>query len=382
MLNWLRKLGGSSKQAIHPPWQAGQYVTYFLERADGGWAAFALRLLGQADDKAWVISGDFKTPFGESMIWFRCDPAVSSDSPDIMPVKHELVRRASEQEGMEPVNETTEGAPAVVSLDPMHMGHLAMNLLMVRRWPEAVETLRRPARDVRYPCEIDRVHLLVMAGPGYERHHDLNPRVMLTGVARLAVDGDKNPMTATSFGRNDPNASGPYSNDDFVDLSHAKCVEHEGFSLTYPATWFLRRQPEEEQRGPERQDYFAQVGGMSWAATLGLSLFRGNADQLARERDAILARSGGPLDGPVGRLVPRPGEPSQPRNDARQFAFDLESDGIDGFMHSVMCCSELGDRLAHVRTFGCISKDNPRRAMALAEMEPVFRAILASFRFA
>ena len=44
-----------------PPWRAGQYVTYFLDRDDGLWTAFALRVLGQTKDKAWALCGDFKT---------------------------------------------------------------------------------------------------------------------------------------------------------------------------------------------------------------------------------------------------------------------------------------------------------------------------------
>jgi len=386
MLNWLRKLGGSSRQTIHPLWQAGQYVTYFLERDVGDWVAFALRLLGQTDDGAWIISADFKTPLGESAIWFRCDPAAPRETPDLIPIKHESVRtsveRSAEPQSLRQEPKTTGDIPVIVCMDPMLMGHLAMNLLMVRRWPEALGSLRKPARDVRYPCEISRAHLLVSPGPGYEKPHDINPRVMLTGVACLSVDGGKNPMTATSFGLNDPNVSGPTSYEDFVDLSHPKRVVHDGFSLTNPATWFLRPEPSETKEGMEAHDYVAVIGGISCSIYFGVTIQAGAPPRIAQERETIVARMGAPQDGPTGRLLPRKGESLQLGDNAVGFATDLENTEIDGSSYSGVFWTDIGDRLAHVIAFGCTSRMNPRRATTLPEMEQNFRKILESSRFA
>ena len=71
--------------------------------------------------------------------------------------------------------------------EPEMQTSMAMNLLMVRRWDAAKEALRGAAREVCYPCWIDRAYPLVTPIPGAEvqKHHDLNPRVMLTGVLRL-----------------------------------------------------------------------------------------------------------------------------------------------------------------------------------------------------
>src|SRR5262249_45712392 len=98
MSNWFRKLWGPKRPSLHPPRQAGQYVTYYLEYEDGGWVAFALCLLGQTDDGAWILCGDFKTPLGEGTTWFRCDPNAPPDVQDVVPVKEELIR-------MSPVDE-------------------------------------------------------------------------------------------------------------------------------------------------------------------------------------------------------------------------------------------------------------------------------------
>ena len=119
------------------------------------------------------------------------------DTMDVIPVKHESIRKSPPDAAnlqrcfQEP---TMAGyVPVFASKDHMLMGDLALNLLMVRRWPEASKCLRRPARDVRYPCEVHRAHLLVTPGLGYQKHRDINSRVMLTGVACLAYEalGDR-----------------------------------------------------------------------------------------------------------------------------------------------------------------------------------------------
>ena len=64
-------------------------------------------------------------------------------------------------------------------------------------------------------------------------------------------------MTATSFGLYDPTDVGLPSGEDFVDLTHLKHVVHVGFSLSYPAAWFLRIQGNEEDQGTELHNFFA-----------------------------------------------------------------------------------------------------------------------------
>jgi len=188
-------------------------------------------------------------------------------------------------------------------------------------------------------------------------------------------------MTATSFGLNDPNASGPTSYEDFVDLAHAKCVVHDGFSLTYPATWFLRPKPSETKEGIEAHDYGAQLGGISCSIYFGVTVQNGAPPRITQERETLLARLSAPLDGPTGRLLPRKEESFQLDGNALGFVTDLENAAIDGVAYCGVFCTDAGDRLAHVITFGCISKMNPRRATTLAEMERGFREILESFRF-
>lgn len=172
MRSWLPKLLGAKRREPHPPWQKGQYVTYFLERSDGSWVAIAMHLVEQLDDNAWVIQANFKTPDAEHLVFLRCDPDAPRGEPGayIAPIGAETVR----------------GSPSGVFDTPLANATLAMNLLGPRQhFPEDKE-LHGP-RAVQYPCGISEVRTSVSAGPGYTKHHDLHPRVMVTGVARLTA---------------------------------------------------------------------------------------------------------------------------------------------------------------------------------------------------
>ncbi|MDI1479633.1 hypothetical protein [Polyangium sp. y55x31] len=366
MFDLFRKRGGSTPELIHPPWRAGQYVTYYMERGDGVWAAFVLRLLGQTKDGAWIIQGDFKTRAGESTVWFRSEPSAPENEPDPIPVKQTLVRSSQVKADIKDR----------MADDPLVMVTLAMNLLLVRRWPAALESLRTEPRSVSYPCEIEQAHLLVTDGPGYKKHHDIHPRVMLTGVACLSIDGHRNPMTVTSFGLNDPEADGATSYDDFVDLSYPKRVDHDGFELTYPATWFLR---ERETESKQVKSYFAMTGGISCSLTLSVKVQEGSVDEIARERDAVVARVSAPIDGSMGRVSPR--ETMKLPGDAKGFLGVLENRNIDGLSFDGVYVSEDGRRFANVIVFLCVLKQNPRARGTLANYERLAREILASFAF-
>jgi hypothetical protein len=373
-MKWLEKLGLSRRAPvlarapvppIHPPWKAGQYVTYLLERNDGSWVALALRILGQSEDGAWAIEGRFKTRRGEAAVLFRSDPSAPADAMDPVPVQQTIVRRAA----------SASGDPEDMLDDPATATSLALNLLLVRRWKGAAESLSKDARPIHYPCGIDRVHLLVTPGPGYQKHHDLCPRVLLTGVACLSIDGGKNPMTVTSFGINDPTAEAPTSYDDFVDLTHPKRVDHDGFTLTYPATWFLASASGEKD-GVRMTEHRAQVGGVSCSLACTITIYSGDRRGVGEIRDTTRTRFSGPLAG----LSRRKAESLRLPGDAWGAVLDLVQPGIDGVVYAAGCMAG-GDRFALVTATGCISRASPRRSETLAAYEQVFRDTVESFRF-
>ena len=343
-------------------------MTYYLERGDGTWTAFVIRLMRQTDEGAWILHTDFKTSRGESSMWFRSDPDAASHDLDPVPIRTELIRGSD------------ANTHAEVRDDPRNQSPLAMNLLWVRRFPNAIGALREAPRHVQYPCGITRVHCLITPGAGYDKHHDLNPHVLVTGVACLSINDGQNPMIATSFGLSDPTVPAPSSYDDFVDFSHHKLVSHEGFSLSYPATWFLRPQGTRQDRETTVEDYFAQVGGVSCACSLSVSLRRGSHDRLTAIRSEMISYLSATIEGPMGRLHPRRRREGRPTS-GDVFSFQLDNPGIDGVAFTAVAMDPSGLILAQVDAFGCVAKGNPLRESTVRQMSDVLPHIVSSVRF-
>jgi len=367
MKNWFKQLTEPKPRAIHPPWEVGQYVSYFFEGDDGDWLAFMLRIMGSNDEGVWAICADFKSQAGETTTWLRCDLA-ASDLHRYFPARMETIR-------------TSPGATASdyskALEDPGAHATFAMNLLLVRDWPQAAIALEGMPRDVDYACGIKQAFPLDSTVPGLDEQYDLNPRVMLTGVACLSVDEGKNPIVVTSFGSNNIDAPLVSVYEDFVDFSHMTEVEHEGFALTYPATWFLRL--DENLAIPaSRQGYVAPVGGNTCAAMMSVRVYSGMRDYLEEEREKFIKRARTGVEPPLQRLVARKEAVLTLERGGQSYVLDLQIPKIDGFERSALYDS--GDRLAELTLFGCVAQQNPRRRETLDEMERVFLEIAQSFR--
>lgn len=376
MLQWLRNLVGE-KPLVHPPWRPGQYVTYYLEREEGSWTAMALRLIGQLPDGGWVLSIDLKTTVGECTSVFRFDKKDSAKGPGYVPGPDKVIRGPAMSDEM---------SPEQLVLHPQTQTAMALNLLLVRRVPSAKEALRGTARKVSLPCGIEAAHLLITDGPAYKKHHDLCPRVMLTGVACLSIDGGKNPITVTSFGWLDSQGSMPDSYDDFVDFSHPKRIDHDGFAVTYPATWFLRREsepePQEAERepGPPESYYSARLGGNTCSALFSVTIVSGTAQQLAAEHAKIIERIEKLAGDTRMHLTLRAPSGLHLTGDAKGYEFDFNQPAIAGYSTIGVFRDEVSGRLAEVHLFGCIARANPRRDATLSEMRSTYSQILQSFQ--
>jgi hypothetical protein len=363
---WFRRT--KAVDAIHRPWRVGHYVTYFFQRDDTeSWTAFAIKVERRAPDGAWILRADFKTRLGESTMWLRSDPDAKPDDIDPVPLREDLVRGShagTEEDRLD---------------DPVLQSSLALNILLVRRFPGAAGALRGLPRAVQYPCGIDQAHRLVTPGPGYEKHHDLNARVLVTGVACMSIDDGENPIVATSFGWNDPAFEGPASYDDFIDLSNCRSVGHDDFSLSYPATCFLRHQGSLSDGGMTVDNYLGHSGGASCAWSLSVEIRRGGRDQLTHFRSKTLARVTVPHQAPMGKLVPKELRGSGP-DGLDVYAVRMVHPSIDGFAHGAIVMDSAGTTLAHVVAFGCVAKANPLRQQTLEQMDAVLPSIVESFR--
>jgi hypothetical protein len=336
-------------------------VTYFLEREDDTWVAISLRLLGQGEDGSWTLQADFKSALVENVVALRIDPSAPAGELDFELLDARTTRGVAES----PFDQPAAHLP------------LVRTLLSVRRSPAAAEALLGEPNEVELPCEIRRVHQLATPGFGYQKHYDLHPLVMLTGIARLSTDGGKNPMTVTSFGSANPERAA--TSGDFVDLSRPAITQHEGFELSYPATWFLREEKLED--GPaDVAEYRAFAGGNSCSAALSVRVSEGEGESVAEEHRATLERFATPQPDSTGRLRVRKSPGVSLQGDAAAIVADVESPGIDGALYIGIYRAEASDRMARVTAYGCIRKESPRRSRTLEQMENLFEQALCSFR--
>jgi len=354
MWKWRNKQKTSSERRVYPPWRVGQYVTYIQELDKGRWVALAILLLGQQEDGTWVFLVDSKSPEVENRGAVQVNPSPKGNDLGVLPLGAERVRGDSD----EPFD-----------MPQVHLS-LAMNLLLAGQSQTAVDVYNDEPVEVDLPCEIAQVFHLDGAVGQYE----LNPRVLLTGVARY---GDN--ISVTSFGLNDPQVPDIAGYEDWVDLSHLARVEHDGFALQYPATWFLRTDDNAEPRDGV-VEHTAYTGGITCSAVLGVTIYTGDEAWISEERSVLLERFSEEGLSQLG-MVPRSHDAIAPPGDSFISSSDFLHAPVDGTSYSLISRSASGNCLAHVSTTACIAKEHPRKSDTLASMERVFRKIVQSFEF-
>jgi hypothetical protein len=345
------------------PWCAGQYVTYFLERSDKSWTAIALRVQGQTQDGFWVISADFKTRSGESRAYIRANPNADS-IPEFFSLSRIQIIRGG------PISDICKWD------HPDYQLTIALNLFAHTRGQYDEVVLRSPAHPVDYPCGIDRAYSLVMD----RYHHDLNPRVLITGVASMSVPRGQNELAVTSLGCNNPTEYKAGTFDDFIDFSHPIRVDHDCFSLTYPATWFLQSDVQ-HATDTNRRYSRAIFGGNTCAGVLSVTLFRGDDAQISAEREIIRNRI---REFPKGATSAIPFDSTDASAEVGNFescGFDFSDNATKSITTIGLFCSEDRLRLAQVNVTCCIAKANPRGAETLERMRTASREIIQTFQF-
>lgn len=350
---------------IHPSWQPGQYVTYLQERENGKFIALDLRIRDKDKKCGWILSSDIKTRSGECTIWLA---ASWKNEPDMLPVRVDYVR------GVE-LSDIAEDLHAVAD-HPEVMTSLPVNLLLPRIQPELEDMFRTEPHCVDYPCGIQTAYDVDFA----DKRHHVNPAVPVTGVVSLTGGDGSVKTTLTSFGWGNADRPKSAEYDDYIDFGRMEKVEHERFTLTYPATWFLRGL-QEEKPDLEISALSAQLGGKNSAVVLSTHLMRGSRVRLKEERKSAVARINGLCDSQIndmrihGSLMP------ELAGNSSGGVFEIDSPNEAGMISSGVFFDSRTHILAQVSINGFISKGNPRREFDIAEMARVFPEILSSFSF-
>jgi len=357
-------------QTTHPPWQVGQHVSYFRESEDGRWTAIRIQVADRTDEGEWILCADFKTASGECTLWLVSNTQEDEKSPyGFGRFRQEEVRQWSPADEMDDFD------------DPGLQTSMALNLLLVRQNLDAIATYKTEPLDVLYPCDIDKVHRYTMELPDFLKHHDLNPRAYVTGVACLWIDDDKNPILTTAFGHFEQTNAATISFNDYVDFSHPKRIEHGSFSLTYPATWFLRPHETIADSETEQENYLILSGGDACACLLSVSIQSGRPDIIAREHSQALARLSSPKDGPRGVVSPERRKHQLEGAMAEYFVFREYDSMIEGVDHAALVLDTTRERLADIYLAGRVVKSNPGCKTTIEQMSQIFPSVINSFRF-
>ena len=344
-----------------PPFQVGQYATYFLDRLDGSWAAISLSIARRNKDGSWALAADFKNESVENFV----SASIAADARMLPPLDIHVL-------GFTTVRGSSEGP----FNSPISHFTLALNLFSPRNSQLAHDALKAPAVDVDLPCGLRVAYPIWSTHADYTMRYDLNLGVMLTGVARLSTDDGNIPMTITSFGTR--NMEKPLTHfDDYVDLSHPKLTSTKDSSSAIRRRGSCGRKPLKAVQmscaGVLRSEVTRAPG------TCRSRYTRAGTNESPKSARSIVKRLSGPGENGGLRLVPREAD-SRSGGDDSVHVMVLDYPGIAGMLHCRLVTSPNGG-LACVRAFGCISKESPRRDQTLRDMERTFDEILASFRF-
>ena len=289
--NWSHDSLSTRRKYINPPWKHGQYVSYFHETDGGKWLAIMIKIVGNGETGGWILTADFKTASGDYNTLLISDPTGDN-------ISHGDFTQIGEGERkFIPVDEMVESA------DFDNLFAKAIDLLIIRKNPGVISVITTQSRDVCYPCDINKVKSYTIDYGKFIKHYDFNPRVYVTGVACLITERDnkEDSFVATAFGEYDATTT---SYTDYVDFSHSKRIEHGSFSLTYPATWFLRRIEYGDNRAMEEKWYVTLSGGDTLSCLLGVHICRGGPDLVAAEHSKALAKMSSPQK--EGDMIPEP----------------------------------------------------------------------------
>jgi hypothetical protein len=283
--DWLRRLGwGDNPQpsvsppSATPPLAEGQYVTYYEERPDGRWTAFLIDVIAQRSDGMWGYEVRGKEASHETLLLLLHAPGKPASEYGLpMPGQGGMeVRRGtvSDQQG-----------------EPLFQAVRIGNLFGGSGPHGDRERMSHSPIVTQLPCGITKVYPSQFAIPfGPDRYVELNRRIPITGVARDSFAGaEKGGLVLTSLGSSGDPLLRSW---DYVDLNHVQRCEYDGFSVAYPATWFL--DPTHDS-SLDRVVYGMRRGGGSCVVGMLVTIERHDGPEFEARHRELLEASGGDL---------------------------------------------------------------------------------------
>lgn len=326
--------------------------------------AFLLHVIGQRSDGMWGYEVRGKEASHETLLLLLHAPG--------KPLSEYGWPMPAAQGGAE----VRRGTVADPQGDPLAHAVRIGNLFGGATPPEGPKALARPPLATRLPCGITEVYPARFAIPfSPDRYVELNRSIPITGVARDSFAGEEERgLVLTSFGASKEPIPDSW---DYVDLDHVQRCDYDGFSVAYPATWFLDPTPESTER--DRILGFVHGGGscaIAFMMRVERQVFPAEAE--ARHRE-LLAESAGRRLPPDIRSIQ---QTTKPMTGGGQF-FLVEGEGRRTREVNLAVVLQLPatNETAFIGLHLSVSKGHPDLARMLGEIPALGERIGSSFEF-
>jgi len=349
------------------PWQEGQYVTYYAQFKDS-WETYKFDLLMKLDHNAWLLMAQVNNSEQTFLILFRAK---------------ERWERKKNSFSLTPLRSASLRGAKLTLFGLSHYTARFMNLFNVRQM--YLRHLKKKKKFVFKPVssgfqEISRVRVFNDYWPEfkYTRHYRLHRKVPILGIFGYTIS-DGRALTMTSFGRSTRDLASYTPFPTYIDFSHSVPHDHSGFSMRYPASWFL-----EPVKSSNKRFFMCNLGGNIHAASFSVQLLNGKRNVMRRKCSTMKGNRG--VESPESfklkgmnfrkEYAIRKGNFSR----SRVFVFDYKKGAQVGAAHYAIYLSRDRRRYASSAIFMNFSRDN-KHFRNSPGIEKKIQAILASFSF-
>lgn len=359
--DWFRRSEEPERPVELPGYEVGQYVSYVLEREDSSYLAMRQQVIDARDNSYYIIAQS-KEDGAQTLILFSFNEVTEGEEPEAPEIVEMYLQRGDEQDAPHML-----GAHATIH----------MNMLLLRHSRVAREALLGDAAPVELPCEVSSTYLVRDPWPSYDKLHDLNPRVPITGIARSQIEGHAGTsIVTTAFGSSEDGEEGVF--DDYIDWDHAQIESFGQFIMSFPATWFMRR-VETDLDGCT--GFMSTMnGGATIASSMTVATYSGDRAALEAFNREFMSEYTRSVEHFGGIILPAEATPELARYGAPSIVWrGYEADAIDGFSVDGVYVDHQRGLLVNVMCFVCVRRDNPRHDDELALARECMGQIVRSF---
>jgi hypothetical protein len=368
----LSQWSGANGKFEFIPWQEGQYSTYMAEWANGAWESYNISIAKKLDDGQWGIQIVVKSKEREFIILCKAPEKHRPPGKPFEPLSFKVLR----------------GTDIDKKTALFHLTRL-MYMFSMRGLYERAESGPRPGQKIVHDiktsgcCGIDTVSRFTDPWPemGYDYINDISPQAPVLGITSSSINNGSYRIYLTSYGRNTKDIKGYVSVPTFIDFKSIRQIDHDEFSLSYPATWSLQK----STPSPEYScQYMSIMGGNIHAGHLLVLIKKGAPQDIKTAYNSMREKKGldkyKPVTGYTLAFRKEMSFSSTNGTICTIYIYDFKAAGQIGYNIIGLYRSLDAQRLAKVALFVNFSENNSLLPI-MPEVQKSFDDILKSFRF-